>query len=52
MCPPTYIQFEAEFRDGTKTVEPRIDMIRKMVYLCYHDEIFEGRGQESGHRGM
>ncbi len=39
--PPNYIQFEAEFRDGKKTVEPRIDMIRKMVYLCYHDDLFE-----------
>ncbi len=39
--PPRYIQLEAEFSDGKKTTEPRIDMIRKMVYLAYHDELFE-----------
>jgi phytanoyl-CoA hydroxylase len=40
--PSRYIQFEAAFADGKKTVEPRIDMIRKMTYLSYHDDLFEG----------
>ncbi len=39
--PSRYIQFEDQFRDGKKTTDPRIDMIRKMVYLCYHDDLFE-----------
>ncbi len=39
--PARYIQFEAAFRDGKQTTEPRIDMIRKMTYLCYHDDLFE-----------
>ena len=39
--PSRYIQFEAAFRDGKETTDPRIDMIRKMVYLCYHDDLFE-----------
>ncbi len=39
--PQRYIQYEAQFRDGKETTDPRIDMIRKMVYLCYHDDLFE-----------
>ena len=42
--PARNIQFEQAFRDGegdAATTEPRIDMIRKMTYLCYHDDIFE-----------
>ena len=42
--PAHNIQFEQAFRDGeggAATTEPRIDMIRKMTYLCYHDDLFQ-----------
>lgn len=41
LIPARYIQLEAAFRDGQDTTAPRIDMIRKMTYLCYHDDLFE-----------
>ncbi len=45
--PSKYIQLEEQFRDGKKKADPRIDMIRKMVYLCYHDDLFEAVAKKS-----
>ncbi len=39
--PDPYIQMEPEFRENPDTDVPRLDTIRKMTRLAYHDELFE-----------
>lgn len=38
---PRYIQFEEAFRDGDNRPGSRLDKVRKLVYLCYQDDLFE-----------
>ena len=44
--PPRFIQQEKAFREGTDTTTPRLDTVRKMMRLCYFDELFEATAKK------